>query len=38
MNLDAIYSVLIDCGRFFFTGWVLMLLLASVIVFRQDWS
>lgn len=38
MNADIIYSVLIDFGRFFFTGWVLMLLLASVIAFRQDWS
>jgi hypothetical protein len=38
MNVDAVYSALIDCGRFFFGGWVVMLLLASVIVFRRDMS
>jgi|HubBroStandDraft_6_1064221.scaffolds.fasta_scaffold07039_6 hypothetical protein len=38
MDAEALYSILIDCGRFFLTGWVVLILLASVIVFRQDLS
>jgi hypothetical protein len=38
MNVDALYSILINCGKFFLTGWAVMLLLASVIVFKQDLS
>jgi hypothetical protein len=38
MNVETIYSVLIGCGRFFLTGWAVMLVLASVVVFRQDIS
>jgi hypothetical protein len=36
MNFETIYSVLIGCGRFFLTGWAVMLVLASVVVFRRD--
>jgi hypothetical protein len=36
MDVDALYSILINCGRFFLTGWILLILLASVIVFRRD--
>jgi hypothetical protein len=38
MDVDALYSILMNCGRFFLTGWVLLILLASVIVFRRDLS
>jgi hypothetical protein len=38
MNVETIYSVLMDCGRFFLTGWALLLVLASVVVFRRDLS
>ncbi len=38
MDVDALYSILINCGKFFLAGWALMLLLASVIVFKQDLS
>jgi hypothetical protein len=38
MDAEALYSILIDCGRFFLTGWVVLILLASVILFRQDLS
>jgi len=38
MDAETIYSVLINCGRFFLTGWAVLILLASVIVFRQDLS
>jgi hypothetical protein len=36
MNVETIYSVLIGCGRFFLTGWAVMLVSASVVVFRRD--
>jgi hypothetical protein len=38
MNAETIYSFLIGCGKFFLTGWALMLLLASAVVFRRDLS
>jgi len=38
MDAETVYSFLIGCGRFFLTGWALMLLLASVVVFRRDLS
>ncbi len=36
MDAETVYSVLIDCGKFFLTGWVLVIVLASVVVFRRD--
>jgi hypothetical protein len=38
MDVEKIYSVLIDCGRFFLTGWAVLLVFASVVVFRRDLS
>jgi len=36
MSLDLIYSLLLNCSRFFFAGWMVMLLSLSVVVFRRD--
>jgi hypothetical protein len=38
MNIDLIYSYLINATWFFLSSWVLMLLLAGVAAFRRDLS
>lgn len=38
MNLDLIYSVLLNCGRLFFIGWTVLLISAGLVVFRSDLS
>ncbi len=38
MNLDLIYSVLLNCGRLFFTGWSIVLISVGIVVFRRDLS
>ncbi len=36
MNTDVLYSILISFSWFFLCGWTLLLLLASVSVFREE--
>lgn len=36
MNVDVVYSYLMNSGLVFLGGWTLMLVTAAVLVFRQD--
>jgi hypothetical protein len=36
MNADVLYSILMSCSWFLLGGWTLLLLLASVSVFREE--
>jgi len=36
MNLDLVYTFLLDCGRLFFTGWTVLLISAGIVVFRGE--
>jgi hypothetical protein len=38
MNIDLVYSFLINTTWFFSTSWVLLLVLACVVEFRHDLS
>lgn len=38
MNTDLVYSYLFSAGCFFLTGWAVMLVLACVVEFRQEWT
>jgi hypothetical protein len=38
MNLDLIHSVLLNCGRLFFTVWTIILVSVGIVVFRSDLS
>ena len=38
MNTDLVYACLINATWFFLSSWVLLLVLACVIEFRDDWS
>jgi hypothetical protein len=36
MNLDLIYSVLLNSGRLFFTVWTILIISVGIVVFRND--
>ncbi|MGA8153096.1 MAG: hypothetical protein WB952_19250 [Terriglobales bacterium] len=36
MNFDSLYAYLIDSTWFFLGSWVIMLVAASLVAFRQD--
>jgi hypothetical protein len=36
MNMETVYSILMDSGWFFLTGWTLLLLVASAVVFSDE--
>jgi len=38
MNVDVVYSYLIDSVYFFLGSWVILLLAAYVAAFGRDWS
>ncbi len=36
MNMDAVYSLLIDCSWVFLTGWGIFLIAACIFEFQHD--
>lgn len=38
MNVDLVYSYLINASLFFFGGWAVLLVLACIVEFRNEWS
>jgi hypothetical protein len=36
MNMETVFSILMDSGWFFLTGWTLLLLVASAVVFWDE--